>query len=344
MDLHPGILPSSKIYDIKHTFSVNFRKCPQQSNDTYAARKIIGDTIQVGESPSVTFHLEFSDGAVPNSSNSIKGFISSKDENVVFLSGQICCYESNGKLSIHKSFKNAQRFKAPNHEQLASNVLNIYITPCRSAGNQTLNFIFMASVLINTKNTKEKHLEKLYEKLNAEPSFTCGTTSLFDLEKKPDVLIQVGNKKYQVHKEILVRGSKIFEAMFNSDTKESQENIIVIEDMDQNIVEEMLCFIYTDTSPKINILADQLFPVADKYFLDKLKLMCEIELTKQTNIDNACEMASISSIYNSENLVAFVTDYIVDNYDLIVESNGWEGIQSIPKKMFADVMKVVVKR
>lgn len=56
--------------------------------------------------------------------------------------------------------------------------------------------------------------------------------------------------------------------------KESLENIIAIEDFNQDVVAEMLRFIYTGDAPKLSEMSEDLLAVADKYGIARLKKMC----------------------------------------------------------------------
>ncbi|XP_065207951.1 protein roadkill-like [Planococcus citri] len=60
-----------------------------------------------------------------------------------------------------------------------------------------------------------------------------------------DVVISVKGKCFPAHKVILAARSSVFSAMFTHDTKENQSNRVDITDIDENIVEEMLYYMYT---------------------------------------------------------------------------------------------------
>lgn len=72
----------------------------------------------------------------------------------------------------------------------------------------------------------------------------------------------------------LLARSRVFSAMLKLPMKESLENIIAIEDFNQDVVAEMLRFIYTGDAPKLSEMSEDLLAVADKYGIARLKKMC----------------------------------------------------------------------
>jgi len=173
-----------------------------------------------------------------------------------------------------------------------------------------VEFLFVGSILLTPAIVDETQAFIFNRKLNGLPTYGNQKRLLIDAENKPDVIIQVGDRKFHAHKEVLARRSKVFEAMFNSYTKESETALISIEDFGEDVIEEMILFIYTDTCSRLEVLASELLAVADKYFIEKLKLICEIELIKIVNKDNMCELLCLADVYNAENLANIITKYI----------------------------------
>jgi len=261
-----------------------------------------------------------------------------RTHDVTFLSGQIFASSlpPRGEIVLLKNFSNGQHFKTPKGERLSETE-----SSSRSELQYYRNFIFTGSISVRLEGSKSVQLEKLFAKLEEIPPFSPKVSMLVNPEKKPDVILQVGDTKLDAHKEILVSRSKIFEAMFNTDAKENQDGVVVIQDLELKVVEEMLIFMYTDCSPNIKELAECLLPAADKYFIDKLKLICEIELIEHVSNQNVCKLSKLSETCKSENLAAFTSLYINENFQNIVKDVGWNEIQGIPKKVFKDVMKNV---
>eukprot|EP00731_Ephydatia_muelleri_P032707 Em0024g251a len=83
--------------------------------------------------------------------------------------------------------------------------------------------------------------------------------------------------------------SPVFSAMFEHEMEESRKNHVEISDLDQEVMQEMLAYIYTGKAPNLKKMADSLLSAADKYALDRLKVMCEEALCANLNIENVSD-------------------------------------------------------
>ncbi|CAO2149778.1 unnamed protein product [Urochloa humidicola] len=100
-----------------------------------------------------------------------------------------------------------------------------------------------------------------------------------------DVTFQVAGKKFAAHRCVLAARSPVFMAELFGPMKENTKNDICIEDMDPRVFKAMLHFIYTDTMADIDkgdddalVITQQLLVAADRYDLERLKLICEDKL------------------------------------------------------------------
>ena len=90
-----------------------------------------------------------------------------------------------------------------------------------------------------------------------------------------DLTISVNGKTYPVHRSILAARSSFFKTMFTSNTREARSNHILINDIEQNVFEEVLHFIYTGKMKNSQMFTYELLSAADRYDLKDLRSMCE---------------------------------------------------------------------
>mgnify|MGYP002652689147 CR=1 FL=1 len=77
----------------------------------------------------------------------------------------------------------------------------------------------------------------------------------------------IGEKKIQAHKTILAAHSPVFSAMFDhSETKEAQEGEVKITDIEADVFEELLCYLYAGKMPDLSKFALELFVASDKVY------------------------------------------------------------------------------
>ncbi|KXG39585.1 hypothetical protein SORBI_3001G406600, partial [Sorghum bicolor] len=102
-----------------------------------------------------------------------------------------------------------------------------------------------------------------------------------------DVKFIVGGETFAAHRLVLAARSPIFKIkLFRTSTCKDEgttPDAITINDMDAQVFKAMLSFIYTDSWPEIDqeneaAIAQHLLVAAERYGLDRLKLMCEDRL------------------------------------------------------------------
>lgn len=150
---------------------------------------------------------------------------------------------------------------------------------------------------------------------------------LLESKKFYDVTLIVERREFLAHKAVLAARSPVFEAMFTHNMEEKKNNRVVITDIDEEVLEEMLRFIYTG---RISNMIDEkgktgdLIAAADKYNLEILKIMCEKQLCKKMCVENASEMLILADVLSAQHLKSCAIDFIKQNAINIIETLGWK--------------------
>lgn len=121
-------------------------------------------------------------------------------------------------------------------------------------------------------------------------------------EKFSDVILVVGGEIFRTHKCILANRSPVFAAMFERCMKGKAENRVEIKEIDHNVFQEMLRFIYTGKVIGIENIVKGLLAAADKYSIEGLKVMCEETLFKNVSTENAVEYLKTADLCNALDL------------------------------------------
>jgi speckle-type POZ protein len=79
-----------------------------------------------------------------------------------------------------------------------------------------------------------------------------------------DTVLVVDGREFNAHKAILAARSPVFNAMFEHEMKESRKGRVEISDIDPDVFNEMLKFVYTGNTPQIQGMAEDLLAAADK--------------------------------------------------------------------------------
>ncbi|XP_073843782.1 TD and POZ domain-containing protein 1-like [Musca autumnalis] len=139
-------------------------------------------------------------------------------------------------------------------------------------------------------------------------------------------LIANGGAEFRAHKLILCSRSEVFAAMFRNNFKENKTNRIEIDDIDAEVLEEMLNFIYTDKEiPKE--MANALYYAANKYQLLDLQIMCENILTNTMDVTTVLDILLFAEQNANERLKTNALDYIMKNVKDIMATTEWKELQ-----------------
>jgi len=125
-----------------------------------------------------------------------------------------------------------------------------------------------------------------------------------DIAESADINIKTrDNEAIEVHKEILVLRSPVFQAMFDNNMIENSSNQIQILDFDANTIRRMVEFMYKDTFTDIESTPYEdfisLLAISNKYQITSMKEASSRYLSKKITIDNVAEMRYFAHLHNS---------------------------------------------
>jgi speckle-type POZ protein len=98
--------------------------------------------------------------------------------------------------------------------------------------------------------------------------------------------------------------------MFEHEMLECKNNYVKISDVEPDVMYETLRFIYTGKVHNMDKLSDSLLAVADKYALERLKVLCEESLSNSLDIDNVCETLILADLHTALQLKAQAIEFI----------------------------------
>ncbi|NWI37326.1 SPOPL protein, partial [Picathartes gymnocephalus] len=134
--------------------------------------------------------------------------------------------------------------------------------------------------------------------------------NLWETTRFTDCSFYVGGQEFKAHKSVLAARSPVFNAMFEHEMEESKKNRVEINDVDPEVFKEMMRFIYTGKAPNLEKMADNLLAAADKYALERLKVMCEEALCSNLSVENVADILILADLHSAEQLKAQAIDFI----------------------------------
>jgi len=138
-----------------------------------------------------------------------------------------------------------------------------------------------------------------------------------------DVTLKTKGRSFKAHRVILAARSPVFRAMFTHNMQEAKNNEVIIKDIDAEVMEELLRFVYTNKVQDITRIAKALLAAADKYALDSLKVVCESTLIGQMTVEDVASILVLSDLHRCNHLKDAALAMIKRFPDKLVKTAGW---------------------
>ncbi|XP_074096146.1 speckle-type POZ protein B-like [Cotesia typhae] len=167
---------------------------------------------------------------------------------------------------------------------------------------------------------------------------------VFESKAGSDVVLLVGDKKILAHKLILTIRSPVFAAMFSHQLKENKENEITIPDLDPEVCEKMLEYIYTENVTGLDEIVEFLYEEADKYQLPALKELCEESFCRRVEIENAIKyLVLLDRHHADEKFFDYVLKFIALNSKIIVTTADYKQLEKINPGLLLTITTMICK-
>ena len=160
--------------------------------------------------------------------------------------------------------------------------------------------------------------------------------------KSSDLILQVADREFHVHRAVLMVCSPVFAVMLSSEFKEKSAKKIPLPGKDATEIEQLLQGIYPDQDlwiSKENCLF--LLKLSTEYQIDRLKTRCEEYLShwcgEGMNMDEAIEVIIVSQKYSVEE---WIVERCVDKF---VSQTDKKWVQLQTHKRFSELEPAMVK-
>ena len=131
-----------------------------------------------------------------------------------------------------------------------------------------------------------------------------------------DVTLQCQGTNFKAHKVILAAASPVFGAMFKEGTKEHEENNVIIEDIESDVFEMFLRYLYSGEVNQLDEKHLDLFAAADKYDVQPLREICIRHMATNISVDNAVDILALAERHSIEPIKSFALELIEFKSDL----------------------------
>ncbi|XP_037480900.1 BTB/POZ and MATH domain-containing protein 1-like [Triticum dicoccoides] len=157
---------------------------------------------------------------------------------------------------------------------------------------------------------------------------------LLQSEKGVDVTFLVSGQTFVAHKAVLAARSPVFMAQFYGQMMEKRSHRVEVKDMEAAVFKTLLRFIYTDTAPdfsqqeeEVITMAQHLLAAADRYGLDRLKLICAGRLAGGNDVNTVATTLALAEQHNCSELKSRWVMFIVKTpavLDAVLKTEGYK--------------------
>ncbi|WVZ93114.1 hypothetical protein U9M48_039120, partial [Paspalum notatum var. saurae] len=179
------------------------------------------------------------------------------------------------------------------------------------------------------------------------------TLGNFEIDEGADVTFSVRGATFPAHKIVLAAQSPVFKAQLYGQMKESRARCVTVEDMQPDVFKSLLEFIYTDSLPdwydldaeEYCEIARHLLAAADRYAMDRLKLLCASILVEDLDVENVATMLAIADQHNCDRLKGVCVEFMASSkeMDAVVKTEGYANLKRTRPSILVDVPEMTSK-
>ncbi|XP_068658369.1 BTB/POZ and MATH domain-containing protein 2-like isoform X1 [Aristolochia californica] len=180
---------------------------------------------------------------------------------------------------------------------------------------------------------------------------------LLESGKGTDISFEVDGEIFAAHKLILAARSPVFRAQLFGPMKDRHSECIKIEDIEAPVFKALLHFIYWDVLPDmqeltglnskwaLTLMAQHLLAAADRYGLERLRLLCEVQLCEEIAINTVATTLALAEQHHCLQLKAVCLKFIAlpENLRAVMQTDGFEYLNVSCPSVLTELLEHVAK-
>ncbi|WCJ23658.1 BTB-POZ and MATH domain 2 [Euphorbia peplus] len=180
---------------------------------------------------------------------------------------------------------------------------------------------------------------------------------LLESGKRTDVNFEVGEEIFSAHKLVLAARSPVFRAQLFGPMKDQNTRCIRVEDIEAPVFKGLLHFIYWDAFPDVEelvglnskwastLMAQHLLAAADRYCLERLRLLCEAKLYDDVAINTVATTLALAEQHQCLKLKAVCLKFIAqpENLRAVMQTDGFSYLKESCPSVITELLQNVAK-
>ncbi|KAL6210504.1 hypothetical protein ACLB2K_015736 [Fragaria x ananassa] len=180
---------------------------------------------------------------------------------------------------------------------------------------------------------------------------------LLESGKGTDVNFEVDGETFAAHKLVLAARSPVFRAQLFGPMKDQNSQCINVEDIEAPVFKALLHFMYWDSLPDIEeltsinshgastLMAQHLLAAADRYGLERLRLLCEQNLCKDVAINTVATTLALAEQHHCFQLKAVCLRFIatLGNLQGVMKTDGYKHLRESCPSVLTELLEYVAR-
>ncbi|KAI4301293.1 hypothetical protein L6164_034585 [Bauhinia variegata] len=180
---------------------------------------------------------------------------------------------------------------------------------------------------------------------------------LLESGKGSDVSFEVNGETVAAHKLVLAARSPVFRAQLFGPMKDQNTQCIKVEDMEAPVFKALLHFIYWDSLPDMQeltglnskwastLMAQHLLAAADRYGLERLRLMCEANLCEDIAINTVATTLALAEQHHCFQLKSVCLKFVAtpENLRAVMQTDGFEYLKESCPSVLTELLEYVAR-
>ncbi|OMO85429.1 BTB/POZ-like protein [Corchorus olitorius] len=180
---------------------------------------------------------------------------------------------------------------------------------------------------------------------------------LLESGKGADVKFEVDGETFEAHKLVLAARSPVFRAQLFGPLKDRNTQCIKVEDMEAPVFKALLHFIYWDALPDLEelvgstskwastLVAQHLLAAADRYAIERLRLLCESKLCEGVAINTIATTLALAEQHNCLHLKAVCLKFVAlpENLKAVMQTEGFEYLKESCPSVLTELLQYVAR-
>lgn len=170
-----------------------------------------------------------------------------------------------------------------------------------------------------------------------------------------DVTFLVAGETFKAHKCVLAARSAVFKAEVFGAMKESMDGALIrVDDMDAQVFMALLNFVYTDALPDFRdmkkqeeaAMAQHLLVAADRYNLERLKLICEDRLCAHIDTASAATILALAEQHHCGGLKEACFRFLssISTLNAVMATDGFDHLTRSCPSVLKELMSSIAAR